>query len=111
MRYRTNYRALKGKPDIVFTRARIVIFCDGDFWHGHNWALRGLDSLDDELSRYSEFWRSKILGNISRDKKVTEALENDGWMVLRFWESDIRTNLDSCVTKVWQIYNERILER
>ena len=37
MRYRVNYRKLPGKPDIVFTRPKIAVFVDGDFWHGHNW--------------------------------------------------------------------------
>jgi DNA mismatch endonuclease (patch repair protein) len=36
MRYRVNVRTLPGKPDIVFMKAKIAIFCDGDFWHGHN---------------------------------------------------------------------------
>ena len=67
-------RTLPGKPDIVFTRAKIAIFCDGDFWHGHNWAVRGMASLEEELNSYSEFWRSKILSNIERDSKNTLAL-------------------------------------
>ena len=61
-RYRINVRKLPGKPDIVFTKAKIAVFCDGDFWHGHNWAVRGLPSLEEELKKYSEFWKSKILG-------------------------------------------------
>ena len=64
LRYRVNYKKLPGKPDIVFTKCHVVVFCDGDFWHGHNWAIRGLSSLEEELSGYSEFWRSKILRNI-----------------------------------------------
>ena len=39
LRYRVNVKSLKGKPDVVFTRAKIVVFCDGDFWHGHNLSL------------------------------------------------------------------------
>lgn len=104
LRYRKNYRRLPGKPDIVFTKAKIVVFCDGDFWHGHNWALRGLPSLEVELSSYNDFWRNKILKNIERDKKNTEMLEGDGWVVLRFWESDIRTKLEDCANKVVDIY-------
>ncbi len=108
MRYRKNYRVLKGKPDVVFTRAKIVVFCDGDFWHGHNWALRGLGSLEEELATYSKFWQDKIIGNIERDKKVTETLEAGGWKVMRFWESDIRGNLDFCVALIQQEYFKRI---
>ena len=64
LRYRVNYSALPGSPDIVFTKAKVVVFCDGDFWHGHNWAIRGKANLQEELEGYSEYWRKKILRNI-----------------------------------------------
>jgi len=98
LRYRVNLKTLIGKPDIVFTKAKLAIFCDGDFWHGNNWAIRGLPSLEDELERYNKYWSLKILTNIERDKKVTFNLEVNGWTVLRFWESEIKANLDNCVT-------------
>lgn len=97
LRYRVNYKKLPGKPDIVFTKRRVVVFCDGDFWHGHNWAIRGLSSLDEELAGYSDFWRTKILRNIERDAEVNQKLKDQGWTVVRLWESDIRANLDNCV--------------
>ena len=100
LRYRVNVRTLPGKPDIVFTRAKIAIFCDGDFWHGHNWAVRGMASLEEELNSYSEFCRSKILSNIERDSKNTLALTESGWIVIRLWESDIRKDLTSCITTI-----------
>lgn len=108
MRFRKNYRVLIGKPDIVFTRAKIAVFCDGDFWHGHNWALRGLGSLEEELAKYSEFWRQKILHNIERDKTVTTVLEGEGWKVIRFYESEIRNNLESCVLIIVDEYYHRL---
>lgn len=97
LRYRVNYKKLPGKPDIVFTKHRVVVFCDGDFWHGHNWAIRGLSSLDEELAGYSDFWRTKILRNIERDAEVNQKLKEQGWTVVRLWESDIRANLENCV--------------
>lgn len=103
-RYRVNYKKLPGKPDVVFTRKKIAVFCDGDFWHGHNWALRGIPSLEDELATYSDFWREKILRNIARDKENTAKLEQDGWIVIRLWESEIRSNLDECVKRVSDCY-------
>jgi DNA mismatch endonuclease (patch repair protein) len=33
-RYRVNAEWLPGKPDIVFTKLRLAVFIDGDFWHG-----------------------------------------------------------------------------
>ena len=104
MRYRVNVKELPGKPDIVFTRAKIVIFCDGDFWHGHNWAIRGLSSLDEELSRYSQFWKDKILGNIERDKSNTLKLKSGGWTVIRFWESEIKNDISKCTDFIIKTY-------
>ena len=104
MRYRVNMKTLPGKPDIVLTRAKIAVFCDGDFWHGHNWVIRGLSSLDEELSRYSQFWKDKILGNIKRDSENTARLESDGWVVIRLWESDIKADISKCVDKIIAAY-------
>lgn len=96
LRYRVNVKKLPGKPDIVFTKAKVAVFCDGDYWHGHNWAVRGLPSLEDELGRYSPYWRDKILGNIARDKENTTRLESEGWTVLRIWESEIKADVIGC---------------
>lgn len=109
-RYRVNDRKLPGKPDIVFSRAKIVVFCDGDFWHGHNWAIRGLSSFEEELASYSEFWRQKIIGNVERDRKNTSLLEEAGWLVIRLWESDIRANRDECVSRIKEAYSARLSE-
>ena len=109
MRYRVNVKNLPGKPDIVFTRAKVAIFIDGDFWHGHNWAIRGMPSLEKELEHYSQFWRDKILGNIKRDKENTARLEADGWAVERFWESEIKTDFPKCVAIIEKCYRIALL--
>lgn len=107
-RFRVNYSKLPGKPDIILTKVKIAIFCDGDFWHGHNWFVRGFDNLDEELSRYSDYWKKKILTNIARDKKATAELENMNWLVLRFWESDIYNNINLCVQIIDDSYRNRM---
>jgi DNA mismatch endonuclease (patch repair protein) len=107
LRFRLHFKSLPGKPDIVFTKAKIAVFCDGDYWHGHNWALRGLASLEDELEQYSDYWRNKILGNVRRDVENTQKLESDGWLVLRFWESDIKHNVANCAYLVEMSYHFR----
>lgn len=108
LRYRVNVKFLPGKPDVVFTKAKIAVFCDGDFWHGHNWAVRGLESLEAELERYSQFWREKILGNIHRDKENTARLMADGWMVIRLWESNIMADIDKCANEVERAYKNTV---
>jgi DNA mismatch endonuclease (patch repair protein) len=108
LRYRVNVKTLPGKPDIVFTRAKIVVFCDGDFWHGHNWAIRGMNSLSAELESYSPYWKEKILGNIKRDEKHKALLESTGWLVLRFWESEIKKDVAQCANVIFDSYTDRM---
>jgi DNA mismatch endonuclease (patch repair protein) len=68
------------RPDIVFTRARTVVFVDGCFWHGC--PIHGRR----ERIANAEYWRPKIQGNTDRDLVHTRALEAEGWSVLRVWE-------------------------
>jgi DNA mismatch endonuclease (patch repair protein) len=89
LRFRTNVVKLPGKPDVVFTRARVVVFCDGDFWHGRNWSRLRL-----QLQRRANaaYWIPKISANRARDIRSRRALRRDGWVVIRVWETDLRRN-------------------
>ena len=104
LRYRANVRMLPGTPDIVFSRVRLAVFCDGDFWHGYNWVLRGYGSLEDELKRYSKSWAEKIQKNIYRDEQVNKRLTEMGWSVLRIRESEIKKDVEGCGDKVEYLY-------
>lgn len=86
LRYRLSPRGLPGRPDIVFLKERVAIFCDGDFWHG-----RDLPARLAKLSRghNARYWVAKVQRNVDRDRRQTQALEAAGWTVLRFWETDI----------------------
>lgn len=110
LRYRKHYN-MPGKPDFVFVSAHVAVFCDGDFWHGHNWALRGLSSVEEELAEYKPFWRDKITRNIERDKQVNSLLDEEGWLVMRFWESDVRKNPERIAKKVQRVVSERKANR
>ena len=96
-RYRVNCKDILGKPDIIIKKYKIAVFVDGDYWHGHNWALRGKFSLEEELKDYSPYWKAKILRNVERDFEVRIRLWDEGWLVFRFWESDIEKDIDNCV--------------
>lgn len=96
-RYRKNYNKLLGKPDIVLTKYRIVIFCDSEFFHGKDWEKLKLQL---EKGKNSEFWINKISKNIERDEKIEKELNFMGWTVLRFWGKDINKNVDECVKVV-----------
>ena len=59
-----------------------------------------MNSLEEELSQYSEYWRAKILRNVERDNENNEQLFALGWRVVRIWESEITKNVNACVSIV-----------
>lgn len=95
IRYRKNYNQLPGKPDIAITKHKIAVFCDSDYWHGYDWENR-----HQKIKSNRDYWIPKIERNMARDKKVNEMLEAQGWIVLRFWEWQIRKHLDECVDTI-----------
>ena len=93
-RYRTNYKELQGHPDIVLTKYKIAIFCDGEFFHGKDWEVLKPRL---EKSNNSEFWINKISRNREHDDEVNKKLVFMGWTVIRFWGNDIKKNTEECV--------------
>jgi DNA mismatch endonuclease (patch repair protein) len=82
-RWRRNY-PLFGKPDFVFPADRVVIFVDGEFWHGHPTRAK----IPEENR---EFWEAKINRNIARDRLVNRTLKGKGWTVVRIWQYQLGT--------------------
>lgn len=103
LRYRKNYNKLPGKPDIVFTKYKLAIFCDSEFWHGKDWNLLKTKL---EKGKNPEFWVKKIERNQQRDTETDQQLHYMGWTVLRFWGKDIAYHLDKCI----QIVEETLQE-
>ena len=93
-RYRKNYPKLPGKPDIVLTKYKIVIFCDSEFFHGKDWEV-----LKPRLAKgnNSEFWINKISRNRERDDEINKRLLYEGWTVIRFWGEDIIKRTNECI--------------
>ncbi len=91
-RYRIHARDLPGRPDLIFRGARVAVFCDGDFWHGRDWTERR-EKL--QAGANGAYWIAKIESNMRRDLRTNELLRELGWLVLRFWENDIRKNLEA----------------
>lgn len=105
LRYRKNVVSLPGKPDVVFARAKVAIFCDGDFWHGRNWASQKQKLT---VGHNSAYWVQKIERNIERDKENTLKLQKHGWVVLRFWETDLKQSLQTCVDQIVEALENRL---
>ncbi len=93
--YRKNCNDVFGKPDICLKRKKIAVFCDSEFWHG-KYYLEGKYIPKTNV----EYWVEKLEKNIARDNIVNNKLKIDGWIVLRFWEKEIKQNLEVCVQQI-----------
>jgi len=80
-----------GNPDFIIG-TRTLLFCDGDFWHGHNY--------QNKKKLTKKFWRNKIEGNIKRDKLVSRKLRNENYSVIRLWEHDIEKKPNMCIRRI-----------
>lgn len=69
------------RADVVFPRARVVVFSDGCFWHA---------CPEHGTSPQSNvgYWTPKLARNVERDRRVDEALREAGWIVMRVWEHE-----------------------
>ena len=104
LRYRVDVAALPGRPDVVLSRARIALFCDGDFWHGRNWRARKAKLSQGSNSAY---WLAKIGTNRKRDRLHNRALERQGWLVVRVWESTVKANPALVAERIARLARQR----
>lgn len=72
---------VRARPDIVFTRKRLAVFIDGCFWH--SCPIHG-----SRPQKNTSYWNPKLERNQARDRAQDDALAEDGWRVLRYWEHE-----------------------
>ena len=90
--YRLDTANLPGRPDLTWWRARLVVFVDGAFWHGHSSAFKP--------GKSGAYWDEKIPRNMERDRQADAALTSTGWRVIRFWDFEVRKDLEGCVARI-----------
>jgi DNA mismatch endonuclease (patch repair protein) len=98
--YRLNSSKLPGKPDLVFNKFQVVVFVDGEFWHGYKW-----NSKKKKIKANRKYWIPKIERNLKRDKINKKKLEDLGFVVLRFWEHEIKNDIEKCTKKILNSLN------
>ncbi len=106
-RYRKNYKALPGTPDIVLTKYKIVIFCDGELFHGNNWEVLRPKLLK---GNNPEYWVKKIERNMGRDRENDKKLLFMGWTVIRFWGNDILKKPEQCVKVIEEVIFDHLID-
>ena len=92
LRFRKHCRHLHGCPDLVFAKARVVVFIDGDYWHG--WRFSAW------CEKLAPYWKLKIEGNRRRDRRNFARLRRSGWTVLRIWEHQIESDVERCIDRI-----------
>ena len=97
--FRINNKTLPGNPDLSVKKYKLVIFIDGEFWHGYNWNMKKL-----RIKSNKDYWIKKIESNIERDKKINQYYLEHKWIILRFWEQQLLTSLENCVAEISQYY-------
>jgi DNA mismatch endonuclease, patch repair protein len=100
-RYRKNDKTVFGKPDLTFKKYKLAIFVDSEFFHGKNWEIE-----KNRIKTNIEFWHKKIERNIERDIEVNSFLEQNNWMILRFWSKEIKNDLNGCLDKIEKTINQ-----
>ena len=94
LRFFKHVKTLPGRPDIVFPRAMVAVFVDGDFWHGYRFPRW--------KAKLAPFWQKKIEGNRIRDQRNFRKLRAEGWIVIRIWEHDVRLDVAACADRICQ---------
>lgn len=89
--FERHYKLL-GSPDIVFSKKKVAIFIDGDFWHGRKFNKR--------KNTLPPYWVKKINRNMRRDRRYRTTLRKEGWKVVRFWEFRILKRPQGCINRI-----------
>ena len=95
IRYRKNVKSVEGKPDLVMRKYKLVVFIDGEFWHGYQW-----EEKKGKIKSNRDFWIPKIERNMQRDEEVNQLLKEQGWTVLRFWAHEIKKDFGRCLNEI-----------
>lgn len=100
-RFRVNCTKVFGRPDILFPKLRLVIFCDSEFWHGYNF-----EEAKKNIHIHESYWIPKIERNIERDKEVNEELTRQGYRILRYWGFEINREFDRVISEIEKAIEE-----
>jgi len=92
LRFRIHVKELPGCPDVVFVSAKVIVFIDGDFWHG--WRF------EQWRAKLALYWEGKISRNRERDQCNFRKLRRCGWAVLRVWEHQIERDPERCAERI-----------
>ena len=94
------HKPILGQPD-VFIQPNICIFTDGDFWHANpnQWLKHGVKQKGFKLNDHL-IGKKTVKDVWDYDQKITDTLKKDGYVVIRFWETELETEPEKCLQKI-----------
>lgn len=95
LRFRIHVKDLPGKPDLAIKKYKLAVFVDGEFWHGKDWAVR-----KHQIKSNRNFWIPKIERNMQVDRINRMRLEEMGYVVMRFWDKEVKENTKAIVDQI-----------
>jgi len=100
--WRLDVASLPGRPDVCFARAKLAVFVDGAFWHGHPSKFHA--------GVAGPYWDEKIWGNRLRDRRTNRELRRLGWHVVRVWDFEVAKDAVGVADRVALLYDARVDE-
>lgn len=100
LRYKRQWNVdFKMLVDFYLPDYNIMIFADGDFWHCH----KKFNYKDEDMVHHGKTKKEII----DKDTYQTQYLKDKGYLVLRFWESDLKNREKEVENQLKEATNER----
>ncbi|MFH0802647.1 MAG: very short patch repair endonuclease [bacterium] len=95
------HQPLLGRPDFAWPKAKVAVFVDGCFWHGHDCG-KNVSPKTNAVA-----WQEKTRRNKARDRLVDRTLRRQCWLVIRIWECQLAKNPDKCISRIRKALRRR----
>ncbi len=83
--------------DFYLPDYRIIIECDGDYWHANKNIFPNQKYIYDPQYKNG---RLSVEDVRMRDEYKNKIFINNGYKIIRFWENEIKKNIDECIKKL-----------
>jgi DNA mismatch endonuclease (patch repair protein) len=83
LRFRLHDARLPGRPDLVLPRYKAIVHVHGCYWHQHSGCKFAYMPKSNQ-----QFWKTKLDGNVRRDRETAQRLQSLGWRVFVVWECE-----------------------
>ena len=95
--YRLHSKGLPGKPDLVFTAKKLVVFVHGCYWHSCPICAIARPRHN------ASYWNEKLAGNTRRDVLNAERLADLGWRIYTVWECQAKSSMVEAVQQIQRL--------